>query len=136
MLLTFKWLFYSGTSLVMLIYHTVSYEVRGSFSNLSSSLCSWFLYQFLWFFFFCFVSGGKQKCLFILCNNFLQPNADLPYKQILRRFPVFQDSGSCKLCDARQWKISFCQVISSCRAYYNMLRLYSDSSLILDVLQN
>lgn len=84
MLLTFKIILLRQIALVMLACHTVSCEVDGSFSNTSTRLCSWILYQFLWFGGF-FVSGGRQECLFILSNNFLQANADLPYKQIFKK---------------------------------------------------
>lgn len=47
----------------------------------------------LWVFLFgLWVVGGKS--VFSYSNNFLQPNADLPYKQILKRFLVFQASIS------------------------------------------
>lgn len=90
MLLILKRLFYLGESLIMLIYHAVvSCEVDSSFSNTAGYVHSFFT-TFCGV--FCFVNGRRQECLFILFNDFLQANADLPYRQNLR-FPVFQASN-------------------------------------------
>lgn len=54
-------------------------------------------------FFFCFASGGRQECLFILSDNFLQPNADLPYKKEISCLSGFKFLLNCVMQDNRKF---------------------------------